>query len=255
MFKLSHLSALAISVVITLSSISAHAASDAANLVDRARITIDDLKKDKEFGNATDLMRHAKAVLIVPSLIKGGFFVGGEGGSGVLLTKATGDNWSYPAFYTLASASFGLQIGLEQSELILFVMSDKALKAFMRDEFKVGAEAGLAIVTLGSSTEVAATSGGQPADIVVWASSSGAYAGITLNGSVVKPRTSWNGFLLRPFRLGQRHCHSSHRVEWRRRRPAIGSCHGTISRGNRRTLNGFGGLSSASSEVPRAGRS
>jgi lipid-binding SYLF domain-containing protein len=192
MLKLIRLCAVAVAAAIAFGSVSAYAASDASNLVDRARITIDDLKKDKEFGNATDLMHHAKAVMIVPELIKGGFFVGGEGGSGVLLTKAAGDDWSYPAFYTLASASFGLQIGLEQSELILFVMSDKALHAFMKDEFKVGAEAGLAIVTLGSSAEVAATSGGQPADIVVWASSSGAYAGVTLNGSVVKPRTSWN---------------------------------------------------------------
>src|SRR5579862_9955604 len=112
MFKLSRLWALAISAVITFGAVSAYAASDASNLVDRARITIDDLKKDKEFGNATDMMHHAKAVLIVPSLIKGGFFVGGEGGSGVLLTRS-GGSWSDPAFYTLASASFGLQIGLE----------------------------------------------------------------------------------------------------------------------------------------------
>jgi len=191
MFKLPRICAMALAGAIALGAVTAHAASDAANLVDKARITIDDLKKDKEFGNATDLLHHAKAVMIVPSLIKGGFFLGGEGGEGVLLTKAAGDDWSYPAFYTLASASFGLQIGLEQSELILFVMSDKALGAFMKDEFKVGAEAGLAVVTLGSSAEVATTSAGQ-ADIVVWASSSGAYAGISLNGSLVKPRKTWN---------------------------------------------------------------
>jgi SH3 domain-containing YSC84-like protein 1 len=187
----SRILAITIAGSIMFGAVTVQAASDAANLVDRARIVIDDLKKDQEFGDAKELMRHTKAVLIVPELIKGGFFVGGEGGSGVLLTKGPGDDWSYPAFYTLASASFGLQIGLQQSELILFVMSDKALDAFMRDEFKVGAEAGLAIVTLGTSAEVAATSAGK-ADIIVWASSSGAYAGVTLNGSVVKPRTSWN---------------------------------------------------------------
>src|SRR6185437_11154251 len=86
----------------------AYAQSDQANLVDRARITIDDLKTDKEFGNARDLLRRAKAVLIVPSLVKGGFFVGGEGGQGVLLARNAA-GWSNPAFYTLASASFGLQ--------------------------------------------------------------------------------------------------------------------------------------------------
>jgi lipid-binding SYLF domain-containing protein len=191
MFNSVRIGTIALAGAILFGSVNAYADSDAANLVDKARITVDDLKKDQEFGNAKELMRHAKAVMIVPSLIKGGFFVGGEGGEGVLLTKAPGDNWSYPAFYTLASASFGLQIGLQQSELVLFVMSNKALNAFMEDEFKVGAEAGLAIVTLGSSAEVAATSAGK-ADIIVWASSSGAYAGITLNGSVIKPRASWN---------------------------------------------------------------
>jgi lipid-binding SYLF domain-containing protein len=128
--------------------------------------------------------------LIVPALLKGGFFVGGEGGSGVLLTKGASD-WSYPAFYTLASGSFGLQIGLEQAELVMIVMNEKALSALMHSEFKIGADAGLAIVTLGSSAE-AATTGAAGADIVVWASASGAYAGISLNGSIVKPRDSWN---------------------------------------------------------------
>jgi len=169
----------------------ARAASDEQNLVDRARITLDDVKRDKEFGNAGQLLKRAKAVMIVPSLFKGGFFVGGEGGTGVLLTRQPGGEWSYPAFYTLASASFGLQIGAEESELVLIALSDKAKQAFMRDEFKLGADAGLAVVTLGANAE-AATTANLNADIVVWASSSGAYGGLTLNGSIIKPRDTYN---------------------------------------------------------------
>ena len=169
----------------------ARAASDEQNLVDRARITLDDVKRDKEFGNTQQLLKRAKAVMIVPSLFKGGFFVGGEGGSGVLLTREPDGAWSYPAFYTLASASFGLQIGAQESELVLIALSNKAKEAFMRDEFKLGAEAGLAVVTLGASAE-ASTTANLNADIVVWASSSGAYGGLTLNGSVIKPRDSYN---------------------------------------------------------------
>ena len=167
------------------------AASDAQNLVDKARITLDDVKRDKEFGNTQQLLKRAKAVMIVPSLFKGGFFVGGEGGSGVLLTREPDGAWSYPAFYTLASASFGLQIGAQESELVLIALSNKAKNAFMRDEFKLGAEAGLAVVTLGASAE-ASTTANLNADIVVWASSSGAYGGLTLNGSIIKPRDSYN---------------------------------------------------------------
>jgi len=169
----------------------AQAGTDQQNLVERARITVDDLRKDREFGNARDLLKQAKGVMIVPSLVKGGFFFGGEGGEGVLLTRNGANDWSHPAFYTLASASFGLQIGLEQSELVLFVMSDRGLNDFMADEFKIGAQAGLAIVTLGSTAEASTTSNFK-ADIIVWSSATGAYAGLTLNGSIIKPRDSWN---------------------------------------------------------------
>lgn len=167
------------------------ASSDEQELVDKARLTLDDVKRDKEFGTTTQLLKRAKAVFIVPSLFKGGFFVGGEGGTGVLLARRADGGWSDPAFYTLASASFGLQIGAETSELVLIVLTDKAKQAFMADEFKVGIEAGLAVVTLGAAAEAATTSN-LGADIVVWASSTGAYAGLTLNGSVIKPRDSYN---------------------------------------------------------------
>ncbi|MEI9985944.1 MAG: lipid-binding SYLF domain-containing protein [Aliidongia sp.] len=169
----------------------AQADSDQQNLVERARITVDDLRKDQEFGNARELIKSAKGIMIVPSLVRGGFFIGGEGGEGVLLTRSGVNDWSHPAFYTLASASFGLQIGLEESELVLFVMSDRALNDFMSDEFKIGAQAGLAIVTLGSTAE-ASTTTNLHADIIIWSSNTGAYAGLTLNGSLIKPRDTWN---------------------------------------------------------------
>jgi lipid-binding SYLF domain-containing protein len=162
-------------------------ASDQQDTIDRAQLVVNDLRHDKEFGNARDLMHRARAMLIVPRLTKGGFFIGGEGGNGVLLTHKAGGGWSDPAFYAIGSASFGLQIGLEQSEMVMLVMTQKALDALMRDEFKIGADAGLAVITLGANAEVATTAAVGP-DIVVWASSSGAYAGVTINGSIIKPQ-------------------------------------------------------------------
>jgi len=185
MFRLSRLAASAMLLAAAFAAPMAHAASDQQNLIDRARITIDDVHKDKAFGNAPELLRSARAILIVPRLYKGGFFVGGEGGDGVLLAR-TAHGWSQPAFYAMGSASFGLQIGLEQSEVVMFIMSQKALDAVLRNQFKIGANAGLAIVTLGSGVGAATTSA-VGADIIVWASSSGAYAGITLDGSIIKP--------------------------------------------------------------------
>jgi lipid-binding SYLF domain-containing protein len=164
----------------------ARAAGDEQATVDHAIVTLQDLRHDKEFGNARTLLHEAKAVLIAPRIFKAGFFFGGEGGQAVLMTRGA-HGWSNPAFYTVASASFGLQIGAQEAEMIMFVMNDRALQALMQDKFKIGANAGIAVATLGSTVE-GATTAHAGADIVVWASASGAYAGISLDGTLVEPR-------------------------------------------------------------------
>src|SRR5215213_5280515 len=101
-------------------------ASEQTELLDRAARSVEHMKVDPAFARARGMMDSAKAVLIVPSLVKGGFIFGAEGGSGVLMSKTAG-GWSEPAFYTLGSASFGLQAGLEQAEVGVLIMSDRAL--------------------------------------------------------------------------------------------------------------------------------
>ena len=173
-----------------LSAPAAFAGPDEQAIVDHAVGTIQDLHRDKEFGTARDLMHRTRAVMIAPRIFKAGFFVGGEGGTATLLVRGPG-GWSPPAFYTIASATFGLQIGAQESEMILFIMSDRALQALMRDKFKIGGNAGIAVATLGSNVQ-GATTANAGADIIVWASSSGAYAGITLDGSLIEPRREAN---------------------------------------------------------------
>jgi lipid-binding SYLF domain-containing protein len=159
--------------------------------VDHAVGTLQDLRRDKEFGNALQLMARARAVLIAPQIFKAGFFFGGEGGRAVLMVRGPRRGWSNPAFYTIASGSFGLQFGAQIAEMVMFVMSDRALNALMADKFEIGANAGIAVATLGSTVAGATTSNGG-ADIIVWASSSGAYAGISLAGTLVQPQSDAN---------------------------------------------------------------
>jgi lipid-binding SYLF domain-containing protein len=181
----------AFAMMVTLAAVPSPAlASDQTALLGEATATVHHMRHDKTFGPSRKLLRDARAVLIVPGLVKGGFIFGGEGGDGVLLERH-GRSWSQPAFYTLASASFGFQIGLEKSQLVMFIMSRKALRAVERSKFKFGAGAGLTVVTLGSAAE-GATSGNLSGDIIVWASSVGAYGGLTLNGSVLEPKDDWN---------------------------------------------------------------
>jgi SH3 domain-containing YSC84-like protein 1 len=153
--------------------------------IDGARKVLNDLRHDKAFGNATQLLREAKAIFIVPKLIKGGFIIGGEGGNGVMMARRHGGGWSDPAFYAIGAGSFGLQAGLEQSEMIMLIMTQKGLDGVLRDQFKVGAQAGISVVTLGSSVE-GAIGGASPPDVVVWSSSTGLYGGLTVDGSVIR---------------------------------------------------------------------
>jgi lipid-binding SYLF domain-containing protein len=170
----------------TLAAAPAFAGPDQQATVDHALGTLQDLHRDKEFGNARELLRTARAVLIAPRIFKAGFFFGGEGGTALLMVHGA-HGWSEPAFYAIGSASFGLQIGAQQSEMVLIIRSDRALKAIMSDHFKIGPDAGIAVATLGSDVG-ASTTAAAGADIVAWASSAGAYAGISLEGSVIEPK-------------------------------------------------------------------
>jgi SH3 domain-containing YSC84-like protein 1 len=179
------LATLAAASVISLSVLAApaQAASDKAELLHDANRTVDALRHDPAFGQARAMLQNARAVYIVPKLVKGGFIFGAEGGDGVLLHR-TGHGWSTPKFYGMGSASFGLQAGLEQAELVFIINSDRALRGIESGNFKVGAAAGITVATLSSGAEGATTPHG--GDIVVWTSGTGAYGGLTFNGSVIK---------------------------------------------------------------------
>lgn len=174
----------------TTTTTTVQASGEQQQLIDKARGVVQDLKKEPAFGNSPELLRRARAVLIVPNLIKAGFFVGGEGGRGVMMAR-TANGWSDPAFYNLGSGSFGLQIGVQSAEVVMFVMSDKALHALMNNQVTLGAKAGLAVLNVGSNVEAGATTN-MDADVIVWASAQGAYAGVTVEGSVVDPSEEWN---------------------------------------------------------------
>jgi lipid-binding SYLF domain-containing protein len=180
----------ALAVAFGLMSAAAPARADQADVLNQAMVTVDRMKTDPMFGPSRQFLRSAKAVLIVPRLLKGGFIFGAEGGDGVLVARL-GHRWSGPAFYTLGSASFGLQIGLQQARFVMFIMTDRALRAVEASKFTFGGAAGLTVISLGAGVQ-AATSANLTGDIIVWSASKGAYGGLTLQGSVLAPKSDWN---------------------------------------------------------------
>ena len=186
--SLTKLASAAVLATVSL-ALPAQAESDKSELLRHANQTVNHLRSDPAFGTARTMLQGAEAIYIVPKLIKGGFIFGAEGGEGVLLHR-TGKGWSTPRFYDMGSASFGLQIGLEKAELVFIVNSKRALRGIEKGEVKLGAAGGITVVTLSGGAEGATTAHG--GDMVVWTSGTGAYAGLTFNGTVIKQDKEMN---------------------------------------------------------------
>jgi SH3 domain-containing YSC84-like protein 1 len=168
------------------------ASRDQQELVDRSKIVFESLMGDPGFkNNLESLLERAKGVIIIPSLFKAGFILGGEGGNGLVIAKTQNGDWSYPSFVTFASGSVGLQIGFESSEVLLVIMTDNGLRSLMNDSFTLGAEASIAAGPIGGGLS-AQTTANFDADIYTYCHSKGLFGGGSFKGSVIKARHSWN---------------------------------------------------------------
>lgn len=161
--------------------------SDEQNLVNKAQQTLQTFAADPDMAWFRNHLRDAKGLFIVPNVVRGGFIFGGSGGSGVLLTRdgRTGE-WSYPAFYTMGSVSFGLQAGVDVSEVALMVMTEKGLDSFLSGSFKLGADVSVAAGPVGAGAAA------QTADVIAFSRAKGVYGGLSVSGAVIEPRESWD---------------------------------------------------------------
>jgi lipid-binding SYLF domain-containing protein len=169
----------------------AHAQIEQQALVDRATLTVQDLMSKSSGRDAASLLRQAKGVMICPQVLRIAFIFGGSGSDCVLVGRDAAGGWSYPAFYGMGSGSAGLQIGVQDSAIMMIILTDKGLSAMMDSQFKLGADAGAAFVSLGAGVE-GATTAALGADIVVVSEARGLFAGVSLQGSLLKSRTEYN---------------------------------------------------------------
>jgi lipid-binding SYLF domain-containing protein len=166
--------------------------SDEDFLVDKARFTLENFLSDPDMQWFRDHMKDARGMLIVPQFIKGAFFVGGSGGSGLLVVRDEKTNeWSYPAFFTLGGASFGLQFGGQASEVVLLVMTQKGIDSLMSTTLKLGADASVAVGPIGRGVE-GSTAPNLSVDLLSFSKAKGLFAGISLEGAVVAARDALN---------------------------------------------------------------
>ncbi len=163
-------------------------------LVDRATLAAEEMLLRGDPGAAEQTraaLRRARAALICPQVFRAGFFLGGEGGGCVLIARDAAGSWTSPAFYSLASASFGLQFGVQDMKVMMLVMSDRALSAVLDSQFKLGADLSLALATVGAGVE-GATTAAAGADLLVVARGRGLFAGLALEGTLLSAESGLN---------------------------------------------------------------
>jgi lipid-binding SYLF domain-containing protein len=170
----------------------ARAYTEQQELIDKAIISVEKISRREDIKNfVRKYLKDAKGVLVIPALLKAGFIVGGEGGSGVLLARGESGQWSYPAFYTMGAASFGLQFGGQVSETMLIIMTSKGLSSIIDNKVTLGGELNAAVGPFGVGVK-GATSTALGADIITYSIGKGAFLGGALEGAVIEKRDSLN---------------------------------------------------------------
>jgi lipid-binding SYLF domain-containing protein len=136
-------------------------------------------------GIPASLLADAQGIVIVPDLVKGGFLVGARYGRGIAMLRDDRGFWRPPAFVTLAGGSFGYQIGLQVTDIILVFKTRASVDNLMRGKFTLGADAAAAAGPVGREA-AAATDAALRAEIYTYSRSRGLFAGISLDGSVLQ---------------------------------------------------------------------
>lgn len=190
-------------VTLPLATLSAQSAEEAKRISDSI-LVLDEIMAAGDKAVPTSILEKAAGVAVFPSLLKGGFIVGGQRGKGILSVrdKKTG-LWSAPAFLTITGGSIGAQIGGQAIDLILIVNNERGLGQLVKNQFKVGAEAGVAAGPVGREA-AAATDIQMRAQILSYSRARGLFAGITLNGATIRQdRDANERFYGTAYRTGQ----------------------------------------------------
>jgi lipid-binding SYLF domain-containing protein len=143
-------------------------------------------------GIPQDLLAKAQCVVLVPGVKKVAFIGGGKYGKGFMLCRKQGGvGWSAPASIRVEGGSFGFQIGVSETDVVMLVNSEQGAKKLLSSKFTVGADASVAAGPVGRDSS-AETDAQMHAEILTWSRSRGAFAGIALTGATLRPDDDWN---------------------------------------------------------------
>ncbi len=132
-----------------------------------------------------DLLRDAKAIAVIPDRIKAGFIFGGSRGEGLISVKSADGTWSNPSFITMTGGSVGFQAGVSSTDVVLVFRTQRGVDSIVRGKFTLGADASAAAGPVGR-TASASTDAQMKAEIYSYSRTRGLFAGVALDGSVLR---------------------------------------------------------------------
>ncbi len=176
-----------LTLILTLGACASATQSERQALVDRAQASAERFSADPNMTWFRDNLAQAEGVLIIPNMAKAGLLIGGSGGSGVMLMRNEKKDWSYPAFYTVGSITYGLQIGGEIAEIVLLIMTKSARDSMLSNEFRLGGDISVAVGPVGAGAKA------QIVDVLAFSRTKGGlYGGLNLEGALFVTREAWN---------------------------------------------------------------
>jgi lipid-binding SYLF domain-containing protein len=193
-------SALALSLAVVTAQ---QPSADEVKRITESAAVLDEIMAAGDKAIPEAILEKAQGIAVFPSLIKGGMFLGGQRGHGVLSVRDASGAWSAPAFLTITGGSVGAQIGLQAIDLVLVIIDRRGLEQLVKNQFKLGAEAGVAAGPVGREA-TAQTDIQMRAKILGYSRARGLFAGVTLNGSTIREdRDANERFYGTGFRTGQ----------------------------------------------------
>ena len=166
----------------------AWAASKQEERLEDAREVLQAIMDTPDKGIPEDLLARSVCIGIIPSVKKFAFGFGGRHGAGYVLcrkNKGTG-SWGPPSGFSMSGGSFGLQLGYSDTDFVLLFMNTDGMEKLLQDKFTLGADANVAAGPVGR-TASAATNAQMAAKILSYSRSKGLFAGVALEGAVLRP--------------------------------------------------------------------
>jgi len=142
-----------------------------------------------------DLLNRSQCVVIIPGLKKGAFIFGAKYGKGFVSCRSKGGvGWSAPGSVIVEGGNFGLQIGGQETDVIMLIMNERGMERLLSTKFTLGGDASAAAGPIGRSTQ-AETDAAMTAEILTWSRSRGLFAGVSLSGATLREDGDWNNEL------------------------------------------------------------